>query len=142
MNSFAQTDPVSIFDHVWHSYDTLYSGFVHKDIDWDLLYKIYRPSIKDKTSEDELFEVVTDMLTHLHDNHVQIDNENPKRYFSAGIYGYLVDDIGIDSAMKILFKPLPVSRTYFKSGLNTFHKFYMDGYLIVLVIFILGSFAI
>jgi carboxyl-terminal processing protease len=72
MNSFAQTDPVSIFDQVWHSYDTLYSGFVHKYIDWDLLYKIYRPSIKDKTSEDELFEVVTDMLTHLHDNHVQL----------------------------------------------------------------------
>lgn len=122
VKSFTQNDPVSVFNQVWHAYDTLYSGFAHKDIDWDKLYKIYRPKINENTSENELFDITTQMLRHLNDNHVQIAKENPERHFSAGLFGYLFDDIGFDSTLSIL-SSLPVSDKYFKDGLNCFNKF-------------------
>jgi carboxyl-terminal processing protease len=120
--SIAQKDPVSIFNEIWHSYDTLYSGFAHKDIDWNILYNIYRPRVNEKTSETELFKIATNMLRHLNDNHVQIAKENPERHFSAGLLGYLIDDIGFDSTLNI-FMSQPVSEKYFKSGLNILNKF-------------------
>ena len=122
VKSFAQNDPVSVFNQVWHAYDTLYSGFAVKDIDWDELYKIYRPQINENTSESELFDITTQMLRHLNDNHVQIAKENPKRHFSAGLLGYLIDDIGFDSTINI-FMSLPISKRYFKHDLKTVNNF-------------------
>jgi carboxyl-terminal processing protease len=121
-NSFAQNDPVSIFNQIWHSYDTLYSGFAVKDINWNYLYDIYGKSVNKNTTESELFDIVTKMLRHLNDNHVQIAKENPERHFSAGLLGYLIDDIGFDSTLNI-FSSLPVSEKHFKYGLNSFNKF-------------------
>ena len=120
--SFAQNDPVSVFDQVWHAYDTLYSGFTVKDINWNKLYEIYRPKINENTSESELFETITNMLRHLNDNHVQIAKENPERHFSAGLLGYIIDDIGFEETISI-FISLPVSEKYFKKGINSLHKF-------------------
>lgn len=120
--TMAQKDPVSIFNEIWNSYDTLYSGFAHKDIDWNILYNIYRTRVNEKTSEPELFEIVTDMLRHLNDNHVQIAKENPERHFSSGLLGNLIDDIGFDSTLNI-FMSLPISEKYFKYGLNAINKF-------------------
>ncbi len=117
-----KNDPVTIFNEIWNSYDTLYSGFAHKSIDWNILYDIYSPRINEKTSESELFDIVTDMLRRLNDNHVQIAKENPERHFSAGLLGYLIDDIGFDSTLNI-FMSLPVTEKWFKYGLNTFNKF-------------------
>ena len=122
VKSFAQNDPVSVFNQVWNAYDTLYSGFAVKDIDWDKLYKIYRAKINENTSESELFNITTQMLRHLNDNHVQIAKENPERHFSAGLLGYLIDDIGFDSTINI-FMSLPISKRYFKHGLKTVNKF-------------------
>jgi len=120
--SFAQNDPVSVFDQVWHSYDTLYSGFAVKDIDWNKLYKIYRPRINENISESELFNTVSQMLKHLNDNHVQIAKENPEQHFSAGLFGYLFDDIGFDSTLSIL-NSLPVSEKYFRNRVNSINMF-------------------
>lgn len=119
---FAQNDTVSIFNEVWFAYDTLYSGFAEKDIDWDKLHDIYRDKINENTSESELFEIVTDMLRHLNDNHVQIAKKTPEQHFSAGLLGYLIDDIGFESTINI-FTSLPVSEKYFKQGINSLHKF-------------------
>lgn len=118
----AQKNPVSTFSEIWQSYDTLYSGFAYKDIDWNILYNIYSQKVNEKTSETELFGIVTDMLRHLNDNHVQIAKENPEQHFSAGLLGYIIDDIGFDSTLNI-FTSMPVSKKYFKNGLNTFNKF-------------------
>jgi len=122
LNMPAQKDPVSIFNQIWNSYDTLYSGFARKNIDWNVLYNIYRPKVNEKTSDNELFGIVTNMLRHLNDNHVQIAKENPERHFSAGLLGYLIDDIGFDSTLNI-FTSMPISEKYFKDGLNSFNKF-------------------
>ena len=120
--NFAQNNPVSIFDEIWHAYDTMYSGFAEKDIDWNKLNDIYRDKINENTSESELFETVANMLRFLNDNHVQIAKESPEQYFSAGLLGYLIDDIGFDSTINI-FTSLPVSEKYFKKGINSLHKF-------------------
>lgn len=113
----AQVNPIEIFDEVWNMYDTSYSGFVHKDLDWDKLYRIYHQQIDDITLESELFVVIGNMMRHLNDNHVQISIEKPLQHFSSGLYGYLIDDIGIDSTVQILYSK-PVSENYFKKGLH------------------------
>lgn len=118
----AQNSPDEIFEQIWNAYDTSYSGFAVKDIDWDKLHAIYKPKISPSMSEKELFNVVTDMLRHLNDNHVQIAKENPERHFSAGLLGYIIDDIGFDSTI-MLYSSLPISEKYFKQGLKTANHF-------------------
>lgn len=120
--SMAQTSSTDIFDEVWNLYDTSYSGFIHKDIDWNRLYTIYYQQIDENTSENELFKVIGAMMRHLNDNHVQISIEEPFKHFSAGLYGYLIDDIGIESTMQILYSnPVPVK--YFEQGLQKVNNF-------------------
>lgn len=118
----AQNTPNEIFEQIWNAYDTIYSGFAVKDIDWDKLHAIYKPMIKPDMSGKELFDVVTDMLRHLNDNHVQIAKENPERHFSAGLLGYIIDDIGFDSTLE-LYNTLPITEKYFKHGLKTLNQF-------------------
>ncbi len=118
----AQNKPIEIFDEVWNSYDTIYSGFTVKDIDWKKLKKIYREKLNKNTTKSELFDIISDMLRHLNDNHVQIAKENPERHFSAGLFGYLFDDIGFNSTLEI-FNLLPVSEKYFKKGINSLNMF-------------------
>ena len=122
VDTVAQNNPVDIFEQVWNLYDTSYSGFIHKDIDWDKLYSIYQPQINENTSESELFTVIGDMLRHLNDNHVQVSIEEPLQHFSAGLFGYLIGDIGIDSTLTILYSN-PVLENYFKKGLHTLNHF-------------------
>lgn len=118
----AQNSPDEIFEQIWNAYDTTYSGFAVKDIDWDKLHVIYKPMIKPDMSEKELFNVITDMLRYLNDNHVQIAKENPERHFSAGLLGYIIDDIGFDSTI-MLYNTLPITENYFKYGLKTINQF-------------------
>ena len=63
---------LSIFDQAWQFADTEYSFFELKGIDWDTAYQEHVTQIRDGMSEEELFEVVSDMLYLLEDGHVNL----------------------------------------------------------------------
>jgi hypothetical protein len=64
------TDPVAVFEEVWHIMDKQYALFNVKQADWKLTYNAFRPRIAGNLSEEELFSILGEMLETLKDGHV------------------------------------------------------------------------
>jgi hypothetical protein len=77
------SEPEKNFEHLWKTFDQEYGIFIPKRVDWDLLYKVYRPKVTPETSDYQLFNIMSQMLGHLNDNHVSL--RSPTRRFGAGI---------------------------------------------------------
>lgn len=85
-------DPVANFEALWKMFDRNYGSFIPKRIDWDLLYRLYRPKVTSRTSDQDLFEIMSHLLEHLNDNHVKVQSRRPPRFFRSGILGNLNRD--------------------------------------------------
>jgi hypothetical protein len=85
-------DPVANFEALWRMFDRNYGCFIPKRIDWDLLYKVYRPKVHSRTSAAALFEIMSRLLEHLNDNHVKVQSLRPPRFFRSGLLGNLNRD--------------------------------------------------
>ncbi len=73
------------FEYLWQTFDRNYALFGPKRIDWDALYRVYRPRVTAQTTDEELFDVMASLLGHLNDNHVRL--QSPARRFQSGILG-------------------------------------------------------
>ena len=67
-------DPEYNFQTLWETYDRNYALFGPKRIDWDALYRVYRPMVTAETTDEELFDIVHRLLIHLNDNHVRLSD--------------------------------------------------------------------
>ncbi|TXD39458.1 S41 family peptidase [Lujinxingia vulgaris] len=76
--------PESNFEIFWESFDRHYAHFVHKDVDWDEVYRRYRPRVDSQTTDEELLEIFGEMIRYLEDGHV---------YVSAGEVGRVQSDL-------------------------------------------------
>lgn len=72
MDDPASTDPFVNFDHLWETLDKKYSLFAYKEIDWNEIRNFYRPMIYHGMTEQELFDVLSQMLYELRDGHVNL----------------------------------------------------------------------
>ncbi len=63
-------DPELNFEYVWRSIDRTYGQFSVKNVDWDMLYRIYRPQVTAATTDEELWDILVTMLGTLNDAHV------------------------------------------------------------------------
>lgn len=89
------SEPEKNFEYLWKTFDRNYALFGAKRVDWDALYRLYRPRVTPETTDDELFTVMSNMLGHLNDNHVAL--VSPKKFFSAGILNELKkEDFSLD----------------------------------------------
>jgi len=77
------SDPEKNFEHLWKTLDEEYGIFLPKRVDWNLLYKVYRPKVTPETTDEDLFHIMAQMLGHLNDNHVRL--RSPFNSFGAGI---------------------------------------------------------
>ena len=50
--------------------DRTYAQFGVKHVDWDALYRVYRPQVTPATTDEELWDILLTMLRHLNDSHV------------------------------------------------------------------------
>jgi hypothetical protein len=73
------------FEYLWNTFDTKYALFVPKRVDWDALYRIYRPKVSSQTSDSGLFGIMSNLLGHLNDNHVRL--HSPNLSYRSGILG-------------------------------------------------------
>lgn len=78
-----RNDPVKNFDYLWQLFDQHYASFPEKQIDWDAVYREYRPKISVTTSKIELFRIISDMLRPLHDGHVNLIARDLDTAFTA-----------------------------------------------------------
>lgn len=84
-NSLTQelSEPERNFVRLWQIFDKNYGIFLPKRVDWEMLYKVYRPKVTPSTTDDELFDIMASMLGHLNDNHVRLRSST--RSYGAGI---------------------------------------------------------
>jgi tetratricopeptide (TPR) repeat protein len=89
------SEPEKNFEYLWQTFDRNYAIFGAKSVDWNVLYKIYRPRVTSKTSDDELFDIMASLIGHLNDNHVRLSS--PNRNFQSGILGEMkMEDFSLD----------------------------------------------
>ena len=72
MEKDAANDPVANFESMWNTANAKYSFFAYKNINWAMVYDIYRPQIREDMSDYELFDVLGNMLNELKDGHVNL----------------------------------------------------------------------
>ncbi len=65
-------NPVNNFDALWKELDEGYAFFEYKNINWDSVYNVYRPKVKDTTNILQLYDIMADMLFVLRDGHVNL----------------------------------------------------------------------
>jgi hypothetical protein len=75
------SSPEMNFETLWKEFDTRYSFFEIKKIDWGALYSLYRPQVTSTTTDAQLFQVMSSMLSNLKDGHVNLTT-------SVGTYAY------------------------------------------------------
>ena len=88
LGSDEPNNPEHNFELLWNDFDQHYALFEVKNIDWDSLYTVYRPMVTPTTSDEELWDIITEMLDELDDEHVKlrIPADQPEDYivFASG----------------------------------------------------------
>ncbi|MDE6073052.1 MAG: S41 family peptidase [Muribaculaceae bacterium] len=69
------------FDALWKIVDEHYCFFEEKGVDWDAVYREYRPKIKSEMTSRELFDVCADMLAELRDGHTNLSASFDVSYY-------------------------------------------------------------
>lgn len=65
-------DARTVFDTFWRTYAENYPFFAMKGVDWRAVRDRYRPQVTDRTTDDELFAILTKMIEPLHDGHTSL----------------------------------------------------------------------
>jgi len=117
------SEPEKVFEHLWKDFDGRYALFSQKRVDWDMLYKVYRPKVTSKTNDDELFEIMSSMLTHLNDLHVRLDSRDPARSFRSGkSHEVIMEQFGTVENFINYFRQRPIDKKYVQSELQERHE--------------------
>ncbi len=112
-----RNNPEKNFDHLWNAFDKEYAAFNAKNINWDAIYKVYRPRVNSETSDDQLFAIMSEMLAHLNDNHVNLRSNKLEQSFNAGLLQSLFftnEDVLFNEIMS----KRPVPDEYFEKGIE------------------------
>jgi len=64
--------PEGNFEALWKIMDEHYCFFDYKNVDWNAVYNIYKVRARGDIDHEQLFEVLTDMLSELRDGHVNL----------------------------------------------------------------------
>ncbi|MBI9100171.1 MAG: S41 family peptidase, partial [Spirochaetaceae bacterium] len=114
-------DPVnsgeSNFELLWKEYKLCYALFEEKGVDWDQVYRDYRPLVTSETSEVELFAIFKNILSLLNDTHIQLSS--PFDFYKSG-KGYLIENT---------FSLNNVKNNYLTSWKNDSSDYFTYGYL-------------
>lgn len=112
---------VSNFEVLWQDFDQHYGAFGPKKINWKEQYSKYRPMVSGNMTNQELYDVLTQMLDVLDDNHVYLrpTKETGLPWYSGGILGrtvvegynrsvaqkYLTQKVGYNNSIEYGFFP-------------------------------------
>ncbi len=73
LSQMSKTDaPEKNFQILWDDFNRYYVFFESKNVNWQALYDIYAPQVTDQTDNSALFDILSSMLTHLDDGHVNL----------------------------------------------------------------------
>jgi carboxyl-terminal processing protease len=70
-------NPVENFESFWQGMNENYVGLsARPDIDWDSIYRVYRPRVTDATTNSELFSIFKNMMNGFKDEHFVLEGNN------------------------------------------------------------------
>lgn len=81
-------DPEGNFEQLWKIIDEKYCFLDEKKIDWEETYRMYKKKINPGMSNDDLFEVLSQMLYTLQDGHVNLASASRISYYDAWYQDY------------------------------------------------------
>lgn len=67
-----EDNPHNNFDYLWKEIDENYSYFELKKVNWDSLHWVYKDQVRNNMSDQELFDLMSEMLFQLKDGHVNL----------------------------------------------------------------------
>ena len=85
-------NPEAIFEHLWTSFNEEYAPFEERNVNWDSLYNEFYLEINPKSSDDELFSILSDLLVSLDDGHVSLTAPDREVFFSNKYRRELIGD--------------------------------------------------
>ena len=83
-------DPVGNFEQLWKIIDERYCFLEEKGIDWDAVHDKYGKLVKPGISDDDLFDILSQMLYELKDGHVNLSSSSRISYYDAWYQGCLL----------------------------------------------------
>lgn len=81
-------DPVGNFEQLWKIIDERYCFLESKGIDWDAVHAKYSKLVKPGISNDNLFDLLSEMLYTLKDGHVNLSSASRISYYDEWYYDY------------------------------------------------------
>lgn len=115
--------PERNFEYLWKEFDRDYALFSTKRIDWNLLYRVYRPKVTPQTTDDELFDIMSKMLGHLNDLHVRLESRNPTRMYRSGKFAEIaMEQFGSIENFFSFFTKRPIHKNYIQGELHERHN--------------------
>lgn len=107
---------IDVFEQAWQKLNDNYPYFEQRGIDWQAMYKLYRPKISQNTSGDELYDVLCSMLEHFNDGHINLET-GEKRFCSNIMTNPKMEDFSwklvSDKYLNNTFKASPDSMFYY-----------------------------
>ena len=76
--------PEATFEAFWATYNENYALFGVKHVDWDAVYRVYRPRVTAETTDDELWAVLAEVGRLLNDVHVTLRDPATGREARSG----------------------------------------------------------
>ncbi len=73
------------FDLFWNDFDQHYGLFGVRNINWNDLYTMYQPQVNDNLSNEELWNVMSNLIEHLDDSHTTLYDGRGNRYTSGNV---------------------------------------------------------
>lgn len=77
-------NPEAILSAVWTDINEHYSGFLDSSMDWQNVFAAYSSMLSSTTSENELWDVMTQMMEELNDEHVKLFNDQDGIHYISG----------------------------------------------------------
>lgn len=118
--------PPEVAHALWTEVDQYYSYFDVSGIDWDSIGSEYLPLVTASTSDNELFNVLSAMLSKLRDGHATLDSPSrhygydgwyanyPRNYEPGFISAYLAQPRGIATGGAVSWGTLPAGVGYLR----------------------------
>jgi hypothetical protein len=101
-------NPEAIFENLWNTFNEEYAPFEERNVDWNAGYAKFRPIVSASTTNDELFEILSQLLATLDDGHVSMTAPGKNVFFSNKIRQEKTDDE--------LFDPVLIKNAYLETG--------------------------
>ena len=130
--------PEGNFEALWKIMDEHYCFFDYKNVDWNSVYKIYKVRARGDIDHEQLFEVLTDMLSELRDGHVNLSTsfdygrywrwheDYPSNFSDTLQRRYLGTDYRIAGGLKYKILDDNIGYVYYESFNNSFGEGNLD----------------